>query len=81
MKPHKGTLTNAVRRYPSNPGKDNLGYFYTGGFVNHPRFAGTDGYTSMVVKEDGDEIETLNSRYTLVRKVEDMYRPFSPDGE
>lgn len=68
-KPHKGQLENwsLVR---SARALDGLTFYATGMFVNHPRFAGTSGYTSMIksikFKDGGAEIETMNSRYTLV---------------
>ncbi len=58
-KPHKGTLSFWVKR-----GIGPL-YFYEGIFDDHPSFKGTFGHTSLVVKQEGNEIETLNSRYTL----------------
>lgn len=63
-KPHNGGLYNAQRVYYGN-GR----YFYTCIFRNHPVFKTTKGYTSNVVKEVGDEIETLNSRYTILSRL------------
>lgn len=59
-KPHLGRLEQWEKHY-----RGTCPYFYTGIFVGHPQYHGTMGYTSLVVKEDGNEIETLNSRYTL----------------
>lgn len=59
-KPHLGQLEQWVKvRRGTCP------HFYTGIFIGHPYFHGTWGHTSLVLKEDGNEIETLNSRYTL----------------
>ena len=72
MKPHHGKLEDCFRVYVPDQ-DDNLGYYYRCHFVNHPYLRdepGTLGYTSMVVKEDGDEIETLNSRYTITSRRE-----------
>ncbi len=38
-------------------------------FEDHPRFKGTFGWTSIVINQDGNEIETLNSRYTLTEPM------------
>lgn len=59
-KPHKGSITNwdKLPWYGSN--------IIVGEFVDHPEFAGKPGHTSPVVKHGGNEIETRNSRYTLV---------------
>ena len=59
MKPHKGTLNLWRKVTYSN------GYNYEGIFEGHPEFNGSMGYTSLILKEEGKEIETLNSRYTL----------------
>lgn len=59
-KPHKGTL-DQWKKHPTYIG----GYFFTGKFVDHPEFAGKKGHTSRVVAQEGYEVETLNSRYTL----------------
>ena len=77
-KPHKGTLINWYKREYGDYG---LGYFLECTFVDHPEFAGEHGHVSSVVKESREvpsrhtlmdinaepiEIETRNSRYTLV---------------
>ncbi len=69
IKPHRGRISGARKH-------DTLaGSYYTGMFLDHPRFAGRTGHTSLVVKDDCDiprhrndsyEIETLNSRYTII---------------
>lgn len=69
MKPHRGRLAAiGVWEYSD-------GYVYHGHFLDHPEFAGKYGRTSKVVRDDKDlprhaddgyEIETLNSRYTIV---------------
>jgi hypothetical protein len=49
---------------------DGLSLYVTGVFMDHPRLAGRQGHTSMIVKavfkDGGAEIETMNSKYTLV---------------
>ncbi|MHC2284474.1 hypothetical protein [Bradyrhizobium barranii] len=74
-KPHKGAINN-WKRYEHG---DKV--FIWGEFVDHPRFAGFYGNTSYIVShaEATGEIETLNSRYTLVgpeltREFEKEYR-------
>ena len=47
---------------------ENLGYLYTCKFLDHPVFSGATGHTSLVVKEEGDRIETLNSIYHRVEQ-------------
>lgn len=59
MKPHKGRIAHARRKDYAD------GYIYWGLFRDHPQFAGKRGHTSKVIKEDGAEIETLNTRYTI----------------
>ena len=65
-KPHKGSL----RDWWMLPCGDEhgLGYIICGTFVDHPWFAGRTGHTSYVVAYDErtGEIETRNSRYTLI---------------
>jgi len=66
QKPHKGKITN----WTTQPVQDcGLGYLIVGEFVNHPDFGNApNGHTSWVEKHDREtgEIETRNSRYTLV---------------
>jgi len=73
-KPYKGEIAHWRRRL-LNPVLDNVaiygpnvGYSITGIFKNHPEFGNVPGYTSIVVSHDLEtgEIETLNSRYTLL---------------
>lgn len=67
-KPHKGRIENW---YKAETHPDyGLGYYIRGRFVDHPQFAGETGHTSYIVAHDKDtgEIETRNSRYTLVGK-------------
>lgn len=61
LKPHYGKLDAWNKR------KEGAIHFFTGMFVDHPRFAGKYGHTSYMVSHDEDtgEIETRNSRYTL----------------
>jgi len=65
-KPYKGRITNWEKVQHS--GAKGLGYIITGVYVDHPSFRGETGYTSYVTKHDEKtgEIETKNSRYTLV---------------
>jgi hypothetical protein len=63
MKPHLGSIRDwTIREYGDNK-------MAWGTFVDHPDFAGHYGHTSYIVKHDKDtgEIETSNSRYTLVK--------------
>jgi len=70
-KPHKGRIENWKLVRTARP-LDGLTFYATGRFVNHPRFAGQLGHTSMITKavfkNDGVEIETMNSRYLLSNK-------------
>lgn len=67
LKPHKGTFhIFAKRNYPDGR------YNYTGYFQDHPQFGANFGHISLVVKEEGDEVETLNSRYTVVRPSKEL---------
>lgn len=79
-KPHKGTINNWVPFYIGHPEddieKDTLiNRVIIGWSEDHPQFGGGSIRTSLVVEasepdEDGVvEIETLNSRYTLVDRV------------
>lgn len=52
-----------ARQYPADPTV--LGYSIAGTPVGHPVFQGWL-CTSPVIAQEGNEIETLNSRYTLV---------------
>lgn len=63
-KQHKGSIKDWTK-IPCSLG---LGYLIVGTFVDHPWFAGKPGNTSYVVKHDDatGEIETKNSRYTLI---------------
>lgn len=65
-KPHKGKLTNWYRESGGGGA-----YWIRGTFVGHPELDGHHSHTSVVIGEhpqsDGTiEIETANSRYTLV---------------
>lgn len=66
-KPHRGRITDWTK-LPCAPG---LGFFIVGRFLDHYRFKDSDGHTSWVIREEdkGDtiEIETRNSRYTLIK--------------
>ncbi len=63
-KPHRGSLEHWRRM--DCIADVGLGYYVVGLFVGHPQFSEKYGHTSYVVAHDGDQIETLNSRYTLV---------------
>lgn len=83
MKPHRGTFSNCRKVTVGKPTDEHLGFYLVGTFdPAERRFAGRHGHTSMVVKVDGAEIETLNSRYTVVNcvnsdmfKIKDNYEP------
>lgn len=60
-KPHKGTIDQWFKL----PCTSGLGYMICGDSVDHPEFGGGDIRTSYVVKHEGSEVETRNSRYTL----------------
>jgi hypothetical protein len=65
-KPHKGQIKNWFKSETEGFG---LGYRIRGEFVDHPEFGNArSGVTSYVVAHDEatGEIETRNSRYTLV---------------
>lgn len=72
-KPHKGSISDWQKvMIPFEHYYDGeavgLGYFIVGRFVTHPDFAGRRGHTSYIVAHDAmpGEVETRNSRYTLV---------------
>jgi hypothetical protein len=60
-KPHKGRIEQWSKvTYPSE------GVTLVWGlFDGHPNFSGYHGHTSYIVSQEGNEIETRNSRYTL----------------
>lgn len=71
-KPHKGRIS-VTGEFPT-PGLG-LGYLYLCKFLDHPEFGGERGHTSYIVRDERDvprhlndsyEIETRNSRYTVV---------------
>ena len=68
-KPYKGQISNWEKRYFSKGAfpqhKGTLGYVIMGVPVEHPQYSEWI-VTSPVVKHEGDQIETLNSRYTLI---------------
>lgn len=76
-KPHKGSVTqwrkhylNSMTHQLSHPiYGPNLGYYISGWCQNHPDFGNNPAFSSsLIVKHDEQtgEIETLNSRYTLL---------------
>lgn len=64
MKPHNGPIMNWSKRTCAG----GLGYYIWGRILAHPDFDDQVTNTSIVVAHDvaTGEIETLNSRYTLV---------------
>ncbi len=66
-KPHKGHIKNWFKETWGCEGYG-LGYMIRGEFVDHPEFAGAkNGHTSYVVAHDDlGNVETRNSRYTLI---------------
>lgn len=69
-KPHKGTVENWIK-WPTSQKNCGLGYMIVGDSIGHPQYDGIAIRTSYVVKHEGDEIETKNSRYTLGRPAID----------
>ena len=69
MKLYKGTIdswyTVGVPKSFNSKYGVNEGYVVHGRSVDHPQFGGGAIRTSIVMSRDGNEIETLNSRYTL----------------
>ena len=76
-KPHHGRITGWWLHYPLDdfePPEGAPGYIVRGNLIDHPMWDERDpwmkdsGHTSWVLKHDEatGEIETLNSRYTLV---------------
>lgn len=65
VKPHMGSIAQWRREMLPGHG---LGYRICGQSIDHPRWGGCPMYTSYVVKHDEatGEIETRNSRYTLI---------------
>ncbi len=71
-KPYKGRITDVVKIPCGDLG---LGYVLGCTFVDHPQFRGERGHTSYIVydgsefprhRNDGYEVETRNSSYTVV---------------
>jgi hypothetical protein len=60
MKPYKGAITTWHQLTNYLEKKHVVGFF-----LEHPHIKGF-GYTSEVVKIEGSELETQNSRYTLI---------------
>lgn len=63
-KPHYGKISG----WTKCPARSGLGFYIEGDFEDHPNFKGRFAHTSYVVAHDEKtgEIETKNSRYTLV---------------
>lgn len=61
VKPHRGTIEDWYQE------KVIGGSVIVGTFIKHPYLGQNDkrSCTSLIVSNDGHEIETLNSRYTL----------------
>lgn len=75
MKPHRGVFKDCRKVFATGPTEGTLGFYLVGIFDDNDdrlssrgegTFSGSNGYTSLVVKVDGPEVETLNSRYTIV---------------
>jgi len=64
-KEHKGIIED----WYEHPCSHGLEYYICGTSMSHPKFSGGWFHTSWVVKKDGDEIETRNSRYTLGKPI------------
>jgi NTP pyrophosphatase (non-canonical NTP hydrolase) len=64
QKPHKGKIKDWHREPALKKGR----FIVVGTLVDHPDFAGNQGYTSYIVAldEQTGELEARNSRYTLV---------------
>lgn len=64
-KPHKGRIEQwekVTYTFPEEPART----LVWGLFVDHPEWMENSyGHTSYIVAQDGNEIETRNSRYTL----------------
>jgi hypothetical protein len=67
QKPHHGRIT-AWRERRENPFD---GYHIVGVLLDHPRFANYNWHTSKVIRREGNEIETMHSRYTLLHPYVD----------
>ena len=65
---HKGRIENWSKHFVNE--NYGLGYIILGRFLDHEDFAFQRGHTSWVVAHDKEtgEVETRNSRYTLVGK-------------
>lgn len=75
MKPHKGTLVQWKPVYTMLATEEHLGYYIVGVFHGHPQFHGRAGHTSMIVavRPEINEVETLNSRYSLEQPQEGFH--------
>ena len=61
-KPHHSRIDG----WYEHPAQGGLGYRVNGMFMDHPQLKGYNAHTSFVVARNGNEIETNNSRYTLL---------------
>lgn len=78
-KPHKGEIHRWFKHAHKDAG--GLGYIVRGTVYNHPEFGNTSGgffHTSWIVSHDSatGEIETANSRYTLVGPETEPYTQY-----
>lgn len=75
-KPHHGRVKDWVKE----PCDSGLGYLIVGEFLDHPHFRGPRCHTSYLVAHNSEtgEIETKNSRYTLVDDGEPTRMPGWP---
>ncbi len=74
MKPHRGMIVEWTK-IPCSLG---IGYYVNGISIDHPQFGGAVMRTSYVVSEEGNEIETRNSRYTLA-DLQDLFKKSKKD--
>lgn len=72
-KPHKGRIKNWFKL----PCQNGLRYYIVGTFLEHPDFGEKETNTSYIVVHDETtgEIETRNSRYTLLPNPEPAHDP------
>lgn len=75
-KPHHGR----IKGWSKEPCNSGLGYRIVGEFLDHPHFRGPRCHTSYVIAHNSEtgEIETANSRYTLVTDGEPTRMPGWP---
>lgn len=68
-KPHKGSINNWTKKLiPKSEGDYGLQFKIVGVPIDHPQYQWAL-QTSYVVAQEGNEIETRNSRYTLLTEL------------